>query len=92
MKKQTGDALRPALRILCIAAGCLCLAGCSAAPSDYTVIGATNEASRVTEEAYVPAFAGEEEEAYGGSTQTAALEEPAEDTETEEADGDNAEF
>ncbi|MDO5456189.1 MAG: SH3 domain-containing protein, partial [Eubacteriales bacterium] len=89
MKKQRDDAGRAVLHILCIAAGCLYLAGCAAAPSEYTVMGATNEVSRVTEEAYVPAFAGEDEEAYGGRTGTAALEEPADDKETAEADGEN---
>ena len=89
MKKQRDDAGRAVLHILCIAAGCLYLAGCAAAPSEYTVMGATNEVSRVTEEAYVPAFAGEDEEAYGGRTGTAAPEEPADDKETAEADGEN---
>lgn len=70
MNNKDMNAARWRRLLLCIAAGCLCMTGCTPARMEYTVMGATNEASRVTQEAYTPAFA----------TDFAAVEEPQEDS------------
>ena len=70
MNNRDMNAARLRRLLLCIAAGCLCVTGCTPARTEYTVMGATNEVSRVTQEAYTPVFA----------TDFAAVEEPQEDS------------
>ena len=61
------------VRICCLLMAAAVLAGisgCAGTQTQYTVMGATNEVSRVTEEPYEPAF----------STEIAAEEEPESST------------